>query len=304
MRKIIILVLLSLTLAAKTDTPLEQRARNYAEEYYSSFQQLSQIENPYEEGADEVRQLENKIMKLAGADQFGHDVLADFRVSNDIDPILGSDNSGKSDVTLSNYVGHFIDYAAKYDFGYSYKVVSCDMLEAPSMKGMEIDEFVKVMVRKTYSYANRFNDVDETMVLAFSKNSSSMSSISNSFGTAQSSGDLLAQALEYYSEKQYKEALAMFEKQIELFGAPEAYWYAAIMYLKNQGCKGMKRKERDEKAINYLLYLKRQWDNKFKASIYTDGFYVHSTYLGDSFSDERLRFHHKAVSLLGILGIY
>lgn len=263
MRKIIILVLLSLTLVAKTDTPLEQRARNYADEYYSSFQQLAQLSNPYNEIG---KQLELKIGKLVGQELGSEgitDLSSEIRISNDIDPILGS-NSVKSDVTITNYVGHFVEYAATKDFGLSYKVNSCKQLESPSIKGVESDDFVKVVVSKTFSYANKFVDVDETMTISLRKNNVILISINNSYGTAQSAGDLLAQALDYYSKHQFKEALAMFEKQIELFGAPDAYWYAAIMYYKNQGCRGMGYFKRYEKFIEYVKIVAKNENSVYR----------------------------------------
>lgn len=62
----------------------------------------------------------------------------------------------------------------------------------------------------------------------------------------------LDQALYLYSNKQYKEALESFEKCIESTNDLLAKYCAAIMYLKKQGCKDMKRSERDERAVRYL----------------------------------------------------
>lgn len=290
MKTLLLFMLLTMPIMVKTDTPLEQRAKIVAEEYYSSFQKLAKMPNPYD---DEGRQLENKIMKMVGSDINGNIISIDLRIPNDIDPILGSDDSRKSDVTVSNYVGHYVEYAAKKDFGYSYQIVSWEQLEHPS-KGVDLSiQYAGVKVRKTYSYQKKNIDVEETITITFLKNRYYMSSIKNPYGTAQTSGDLVALALHYYTNRQYKEALNTFEGCIKKYNNNAAKYYAAIMYLQNQGCKGMKRKERDEKAINYLLDLKRQWDDEFKNSI-TTGYY----------DDEELLFPYKAVSLLGILGIY
>ena len=62
----------------------------------------------------------------------------------------------------------------------------------------------------------------------------------------------MALALEYYANKDYKEALAMFEKQIAFCQDPEAYYYAAVMYYKNQGCRGMGYTARYQKYIECL----------------------------------------------------
>ena len=290
-KTVVALLFVFFALAAKTDTPLEQRAKGIAEEYYSSFQQLAIIADPM---GDRGKQLESKIMKMVGSDNNGNTISTDLRVPNDIDPILGLNNSGKADVTVSNYVGHYVEYSATKDFGLSYKVISCEQLESPSMKGVDLDiQFAEVKVRKTYSYQKKNTDVDETVTITFLKNRYYMSSIKNPFGTAQTPGDLFALALHYYTNRQYKEALKTFEDCIKKHNNNAAKYYASVMYLKNQGCKGMKRKERDEKAINYLLDLKRQWDDEYKISIIT-GYY----------DDEALLFPYKAVSLLGILGIY
>lgn len=64
--------------------------------------------------------------------------------------------------------------------------------------------------------------------------------------------DKFARALQCYSNKQYKESLELFEGCIKEVGDNSAKYCAAIMYLKKQGCKDMKRSERDERAVRYL----------------------------------------------------
>lgn len=284
---------------AKTDTPLELRAKNIAEEYYSSFQQLAQISDSYNEQGLE---LVLNIRKLAGVDCNGNQVYTTLPISNDIDPVFGSNNSNKSDKLYYKYVTSFWDYAAEKKFGFSYKVISSEQLETPSFKGVNVDiGFANVLVRKTYSYQKKNIDVEETITITFLKNKYYMSSIKNPYGTAQTSGDLVALALHYYTNRQYKEALNTFEVCIKKYNNNTAKYYAAIMYLQNQGCKGMKREERDEKAINYLLDLKRQWDEAFQTSLNTGN--IENGYI-EIETDEELLFPYKAVSLLGILGVY
>lgn len=255
MKTLLLFMLLTMPILVKNDKPLEQRAKIVAEEYYSSFQKLAKMPNPYN---DDGRRLEDKIMKLAGADSHGNALFSDFRVSNDIDPILGSINSGKSDVTISNYIGHYIEYAAKRDFGFSYRLVSCKQLEVPSYGSVKSDfQFATIMVRKTFEFSKECTIVDEKMVVAFSGNESFLSSVNNEFGTSQTSGDLFVRALEYYNNKQYNEALDAFEDCVRIFGDIKAKYYASIMYLKRQGCKDLRRSECNEKAVRYLKEAKK-----------------------------------------------
>lgn len=302
MKKLVIILLLTFALVPKIGSSVEQRAKVIAEEYYSSFQRLAQMSDPY---GDEGAQLENRIIQLAGkaeASEGMTGVSGLLRISNDIYPILGLVNSGKSDVSINKYVGDFRKYAFERDFGYSYKLVSCEQLEQPSFKGVKNDiQFADVLVRKTYFFQNKSVDVDETMTITFLKNRYFMSSIKNQFGTAQTSGDMFALALQYYTNRQYKEALKTFEDCIKKHDNNAAKYYASIMYLQNQGCKGMKREDRDEKAVNYLIDLKRQWDDAFKTSLNTGN--IENEAQGIEI-DESLLFPYKAVSLLGILGVY
>lgn len=298
MKKLVIILFAILANIAKTDKPLEQRAKNIAEEYYSSFQQLAQISDSYDEQGVE---LVLNIRKLAGVDRNGKNIDVILPISNDIDPVIGSNNSKKSDKLYYKYATSFLDYATEKSFGFSYKVISSVQAETPQ-KGVNVDiGFVNVLVRKTYSIQNKSVDVDETMQITFLKNRCYISSIMNPFGTAQTSGDMFALALRYYTNKQYKEALKTFEDCVKKHNNNAAKYYAAIMYLQNQGCKGMKRKERDEKAINYLLDLKRQWDEAFQTSLNTGNIENGAIEIE---TDEELLFPYKAVSLLGILGVY
>lgn len=59
-------------------------------------------------------------------------------------------------------------------------------------------------------------------------------------------------ALRYYSDKDYEKALSCFEQYIKTTNDVDSKFRAAIMYLKKQGCKKMKRSERDERAVQYL----------------------------------------------------
>lgn len=308
-----ILLFVSLALVAKNDSPIVQQAEKIAEEYYSMFQQLAQLPDPLEE---EGTKLEDSILKLVGSDNNGNSLSTDLRVSNDIEPVFfGSINpSMKSDVTMSNYIGHFKEYASKYAFNFSYKILSCEPLDASSEKGMDDFKYAKVKARKTFSAANIFIDVDESIGFAFTKDGHFVFGIHNSYGSAQSSGDLFTQALEYYSKRQYNEALAMFEKQIELFRDPKAYYHAALMYLNKEGCRDMKRRDREDKAVEYLMVLKRQW-NEITHSIINEmgeiALNSGDTNVNASFElmmDENakclVKYFTNAVSILAIYGIY
>lgn len=56
--------------------------------------------------------------------------------------------------------------------------------------------------------------------------------------------------LEHYNKKQYEQALTWFEKSAK--GYTRGQYNTGVMYLLKQGCKGMKRKERDKRGIMWL----------------------------------------------------
>lgn len=80
-------------------------------------------------------------------------------------------------------------------------------------------------------------------------NSGSASSSTNS---DENTGNYMTRAFQHYANKEYKEALDLFEKQIALCQDPEAYYHSAVMYYKNQGCKGMGYRKRFEKFVESM----------------------------------------------------
>ena len=153
-------------------------------------------------------------------------------------------------------------------------MLSCEPLDSPSMnmKGMEDDfKFAKVKVRKTFTKAGKTIDVDESMTLAFTEKGYHLSAVHNSCGNTHTSNYLFTQALEYYSKRQYKEALAMFEKQIELFRDPNAYYYAAIMYYRNQGCRGMGYSKRYQKFVEGMRVAANAGNYRAKFTLVREG---------------------------------
>lgn len=63
--------------------------------------------------------------------------------------------------------------------------------------------------------------------------------------------DLWFKGMQYYSNKQHEEALEWFEKSANMNYVPAQY-SCGVMYLLNEGCKHIKRKERDNKGVYWL----------------------------------------------------
>ena len=178
------------------------------------------------------------------------------------------------------------------------------ILKQPKNDASDPDVYmVSVNVKKQLHYQSGDKGKTVNQTISFSlpgytisgihNDSPSSGSSSNTTNNA-SSGNYMARAFEHYANKEYNEALSLFEKQIALCEDPEAYYYAAIMYLKNQGCKDMKRRQRDDKAVSYLMILKRQWDELFGSSLIS----------GNMDFEDQTWYLFKAVSILGLYGIY
>ena len=136
---------------------------------------------------------------------------------------------------------------------------------APKMSNSDPDEYnVTLYVKKRiHGSNNKEKVVKQTVnvclpaynITGFLPGVSTLPVVSsNSDGVSNNSpqldtepGNYMTLAFQYYANKDYKEALQMFEKQIDLCGDPSAYYYSAIMYYKNQGCKGVGYRKRFEK---------------------------------------------------------
>lgn len=187
MRKLLVL-LFALTVSwAQAQSETEMMAKHFAEDYYIALQRIAELVGkfpPIEERyrPEEAIRLEFTLINMFGKDSDDHFATV-IHVSNDIDHIFGSDNSARKTLTFSNYIGHYMDYAEQLKFSLEYTVVSCEQLEVPSLKGVESDEFVEVVVDKTFRWGRKTAKVKETMIILLSGRDMSINSIKNSYGT-------------------------------------------------------------------------------------------------------------------------
>lgn len=194
MKKLLVLLFVLTVSWAQAQSETEMMAKHFAEDYYIALQRIAEVVGKYPPIEERHRPDEAIHLEITLINMFGKDDSDDWpthyasliRVSNDIDHIFGSDNSARKDLPFTNYIGHYMDYAEQLKFSLEYTVVSCEQLEAPSLKGVESDEFVKVVVDKTFRWGRKTAKVKETMVIRLSSisiYSMSICSIENSYGT-------------------------------------------------------------------------------------------------------------------------
>ncbi len=164
MKKLLVLLFVMAVSSAQAQSEMEMMAKHFAEDYYIALQRIAEVQANYSH-CDEAFYLESELLHMFGKDSDGIDLSYDIYVSNDIDYVFGSDKSVKKDLTFTNYIGHYMDYAQQLKFSLAYKVVSCELLEAPSIKGVESDEFAKVVVHKTFRWGRKSAKVKETMII-------------------------------------------------------------------------------------------------------------------------------------------
>lgn len=164
-------------------------AKHFAEDYYIALQRIAEVVGklpPIEERfrPEEAICLESTLIDMFGKVDSDDNFATDIYVSKDIDHIFGSDNSARKNLTFTNYCGHYMDYAEQLKFSLEYTVVSCEQLVVPSLKGVESDEFVEVVVDKTFRWERKSAKVKETMIIRLSSiDNMSICSIKNSYGT-------------------------------------------------------------------------------------------------------------------------
>lgn len=111
----------------------------------------------------------------------------------------------------------------------------------------------------------------DTPVMPSSSSNSGGNATTNQSQSGVEPGNYIALAFEYYAAKDYAKALELFEKQIALCGDPEAYYYAAIMYYKKQGCKGMGYSKRYEKFVEGMRVAAKAGNRRAKYTLVREG---------------------------------
>ena len=138
--------------------------------------------------SDQAVTLELQLLDLV-VQYEGESLATDIRIPNDIDSIFGSSRKNKyTDVTISNYVGRFREYAVQNKFGFTYEVISCKQLEAPTLRGGEDEaRWVEVVVNKKFRWNRKTIKVKDTMLVSFFNGNASITSIKNTYNTTNPS---------------------------------------------------------------------------------------------------------------------
>lgn len=189
MKKLAFVVLLLFPTLALAQSPYELRARYVAEDYYNWLHRIAEMCS-YNELAysDQAVMLELQLLDLV-VQYEGESLATDIRIPNDIDSIFGSSRKNKyTDVTISNYVGRFREYAVQNKFGFTYEVISCKQLEAPTLRGGEDEaRWVEVVVNKKFRWNRKTIKVKDTMLVSFFNGNASITSIKNTYNTTNPS---------------------------------------------------------------------------------------------------------------------
>ncbi|MBQ6306051.1 MAG: hypothetical protein IJK78_05765 [Bacteroidales bacterium] len=189
MKKLAFVVLLLFPTLALAQSPYELRARYVAEDYYNWLHRIAEMCS-YNELAysDQAVTLELQLLDLV-VQYEGESLATDIRIPNDIDSIFGSSRKNKyTDVTISNYVGRFREYAVQNKFGFTYEVISCKQLEAPTLRGGEDEaRWVEVVVNKKFRWNRKTIKVKDTMLVSFFNGNASITSIKNTYNTTNPS---------------------------------------------------------------------------------------------------------------------
>lgn len=183
MKKLAFFILLLFPSLGMAQSPYELRARYVAEDYYNCLHRIAEMCS-YNELAfsDQAASLEMQLLDLVGQYE-GESLATDIRIPNDIGSIFGSSRKyNYTDVTVSNYVGRFMEYAVQNKFGFTYEVISCKQLEAPTLRGGEDEaRWVEVVVNKKFRWNRKTIKVKDTMIVSFVNGNASITSIENTY---------------------------------------------------------------------------------------------------------------------------
>ena len=251
MKKSIVICFLAISLLASTANAfdLEVEAKKMADHYYGAVKKI--IDNPLK-----VSETGVKLFNMFGTDRFGREMGNNFPVANDIASIFKLDKTRPVDITIKNYLWDLADLAEKRRLSnFSYVILQCNEVNGPSNDLKEEPQFMEVVVRKIFMTGQSTPvEVDETMSVQFIGKDVKIVAINNKYGSHETTGDLLMEALHLYRRWKYKEAFELFEKVMQKYpNHQEASYYLGTMLYKNQGCKKKypTRYERDRKAVEY-----------------------------------------------------
>lgn len=247
MKKLAFIILLLFPTLAKTQSNLTlSEAKEIANTYYGSFQQMSK--HP----VGEIQaQSGLRIMNVIGKDVNGNSLANDFRVPNDLVEV-GGKHEDKRTMSLTNYIGVFLRIAEEKKLDFSYKVLSDEYQRGPEMsRGNDIPPFVRIVVQKTIKTPDSPTIVLNDTMFLHSRNKN-VCSIKNQFSSSglnyedMTTDQLLVEAQTMYSNKHYEEAYRLYQKVLKKDPKNEDASYSlGVMSFKGEGCKQYSRKVRD-----------------------------------------------------------
>ena len=273
MRKILILFIISIVTCAKAQSNLTLlEAKGVANTYYGAFEQMAK--HPI--GEIQI-QSEFSLLDVLGTDANGNQISSGFRVPNDLVKVVECSITDEEPVLITNYIGDFLKIAEEREMDYAYKILSTEFHQAPEMvKNEDAPTFVSVVVEKTIKASTHpALQFEETMFL--NTRNKSVSLIKNRYlppvinvGNVTTE-ELLAEAQNMYSNKQYEEAFRLYQKVLEKNSKNDEVWYyVGVMYYKNQGVGKLSKKQRLQKA--YECWKKSDLKKARRAiSFITDG---------------------------------